>query len=181
MAFHLSNASRFLTLTALLTAFCATASAQNTGYVKASVNPGRAAVFVDGKYLGPAKNFGMARKYAVAAGEHEVVLREPRYAEVTKRVTVEPGKTVTLKETLQPVEVAKPPFGQLKTRSNNKFDGVFVNGAYMGHVDEFNNSSQALLLNPGEYTVRIVSPGGEVRQERKVTIQQDQVTLVEVN
>ncbi len=181
MAFHLSNAKRFFTFTALLAAFCATASAQNTGYVKASVNPGRAAVFVDGKYLGPAKNFGMSRKYAVAAGEHEIVLREPRYSEVTKRVTVEPGKTVTLKETLQPVEVAKPPFGQLKTRSNNKFDGVFVNGAYMGHVDEFNNSSQALLLNPGEYTVRIVSPGGEVRQERKVTIQQDQVTLVEVN
>lgn len=51
----------------------------------------------------------------------------------------------------------------------------------MGHVDEFNNSSQALLLNPGEYTVRIVSPGGELRQEKKVTIQQDQVTLVEVN
>ena len=33
---------------------------QNTGYLKTNVNPGRAGVFVDGKYLGPAGNFGWA-------------------------------------------------------------------------------------------------------------------------
>ena len=41
---------------------------QNTGYLKTKVDPGRAGVFIDGKYVGPAGNFGVSRKYAVAAG-----------------------------------------------------------------------------------------------------------------
>jgi hypothetical protein len=52
---------------------------QNTGYLKTNVNPGRAGVFIDGKYVGPAGNFGVGRKYTVAAGDHEVKLSEPRY------------------------------------------------------------------------------------------------------
>src|ERR1017187_427420 len=49
---------------------------QSTGYLKTKVDPGRAGVFIDGKYVGPAGNFGVGRKYAVAAGEHEVRLSE---------------------------------------------------------------------------------------------------------
>jgi hypothetical protein len=40
---------------------------QNSGYLKTKVDPGRAGVFVDGKYVGPAGNFGVGRKYTVAA------------------------------------------------------------------------------------------------------------------
>jgi hypothetical protein len=47
---------------------------QNNGYLKTKVDPGRAGVFIDGKYVGPAGNFGVGRKYAVATGEHEVKL-----------------------------------------------------------------------------------------------------------
>ena len=40
------------------------AAEQNTnGFLVSRVDPGRAAVFVDGKYLGPAANFRVARKY----------------------------------------------------------------------------------------------------------------------
>ena len=42
---------------------------QNSGYLKTKVNPGRAGVFIDGKYVGPAANFGVGRKYAVAPSE----------------------------------------------------------------------------------------------------------------
>ena len=61
---------------------------QNTGQVKTSVSPGRAGVFIDGKYVGPAANFGIARKYAVAPGEHEVRLVEPRYEELATKIRV---------------------------------------------------------------------------------------------
>ena len=44
-------------------------SAADTGRLKTEVNPGRAGVFVDGKYLGPAANFRIARTYDVAAGD----------------------------------------------------------------------------------------------------------------
>jgi hypothetical protein len=35
-----------------------------------------------------------------------------------------------------------------------------VNDRYMGHVDEFSNFAQALLLNPGTYEVRVVPTTG---------------------
>jgi hypothetical protein len=43
----------------------------------------------------------------------------------------------------------------------------------MGHVGEFNNPVQGLLLNPGAYTVKI----GE-GQEEQVKIEADKVTIV---
>src|SRR5215470_17780338 len=77
--------------------------AQGTGYIKAHIDPGRAGVFVDGKYMGPAANFKVARKYAVPAGEHEVKLIDPRYEEFTTKVTVTEGKTSEIKEKLKPL------------------------------------------------------------------------------
>jgi hypothetical protein len=53
--------------------------------LKTKVNPGRAGVFVDGKYLGPAANFRMARKYTLAEGEHEVRPTEPRYEDLVTK------------------------------------------------------------------------------------------------
>jgi hypothetical protein len=50
----------------------------STGVLKTKVNPGRAGVFIDGKYVGPAGNFGFSRKYSVPSGEHEIRLSEPR-------------------------------------------------------------------------------------------------------
>jgi len=72
-------------LTALLLA-ALTCVAADTGRLKTEVNPGRAGVFVDGKYVGPAANFKVARTYEVAAGEHEVKLADPRYQELLARM-----------------------------------------------------------------------------------------------
>src|ERR1700722_10864955 len=77
----------------LLVFACGDLAAQTgTGNLKAHVNPGRAGVFVDGKYLGPAANFKVARTYAVAAGQHTVKLIDPRYEEVEMMVTITAGK-----------------------------------------------------------------------------------------
>src|SRR5271157_5964500 len=112
---------------------------QSTGYLKTKVDPGRAGVFIDGKYVGPAGNFGVGRKYAVAAGDHEVKLLEPRYEDVVTKVTIQAGKTAKVSETMKPLPPAKPPFGKLHTVSSNKFDAVYVNDRFMGHAGEFNN------------------------------------------
>ena len=61
---------------------------QQTGNLKVKASPSRAGVFLDGKYLGPAGNFSFARTYAVAAGEHELKLSEPRCQDVTDRKSV---------------------------------------------------------------------------------------------
>lgn len=148
------------------------------GYLKARVNPGRAGVFVDGKYLGPAANFKIARKYAVPAGEHEVELAEPRYEEVMKKVTIRAGETLVLTEQLKPVQLAQPPFGVLRIVGFSKFDAVYVNGKFYGHADEFSNFAQGLQLNPGEYAVRIDNAGGTPAHEEKVRVEADKVAMV---
>lgn len=140
-----------------------------TGSLSVKAHPGRAGVFVDGKYLGPAANFRIARTYAVAAGEHEVKLIDPRYEELTTKVTVKAGKKTTISQTLKALPPPKPPFGRLRTESTDKFAAVYVNDKYMGHADEFSNSSQGLLLNPGDYAVKIVpASGAPITQSVKI-------------
>lgn len=153
------------------------AAQKSDGYLKAKVEPGRAGVFVDGKYLGPAANFGKTRKYTVAAGEHEVKLIDPRYEEVTKKVTITAGKTTEMKETLKPATLAKPPFGVLRTPGFEKYTAVYVNGKFYGHADEFDNFKQGLLLPPGTYDVKMVPMSGAPKEE-KVTIEANKTSFL---
>jgi hypothetical protein len=151
---------------------------QSSGYLKTKVDPGRAGVFIDGKYVGPAGNFGVGRRYAVTAGEHEVRLSEPRYEDVVTKVTIQPGKTVDLAQTMKALPAPKPPFGRLRVFAPDKFEAVYVNGKFMGHVGEFNNSMQGLLLNPGEYAVKVVPVTGGAGHEEKVKVEAEKTVIV---
>jgi len=151
---------------------------QQTGTLKVKATTGRAGVFVDDKYVGPAGNFGVARSYAVAAGDHTVTLREPRYEVATTHVTIVAGKTLTVKQDMKMLPVPKGPFGRLRTEGPEKFAAVYINGAYMGHVDEFDNFAQGLLLPPGEYTVKIVPESGASGIEQKVDLKANETTIV---
>jgi hypothetical protein len=152
---------------------------QGTGYLKAHVNPGRAGVFIDGKYVGPAANFRIARKYQVAAGEHEIRLVDPRFEELVTKVKVEPGKTASIHETLKALPLAQPPFGRLRViYKENKFAAVYINDKFYGHVDEFSNSSQGILIKPGEYEVKVQPPDGQPIVQ-KVTVEADKVAVVQ--
>jgi len=154
---------------------------QNTGYLKTTVNPGRAGVFIDGKYVGPAANYRISRKYAVAPGEHEIKLEEPRYEEIVTKATIQAGKTTTLSQTMKALPEAKPPFGRLRTVAPpDKFTAVYINGHFMGHAGEFNNSVQGLLLNPGTYTVKFVPANGTEGKEQQVTIEADKTTIAKM-
>jgi len=150
----------------------------DTGQLKTDVNPGRAGVMIDGKFVGPAKNFGFAQTYTIAAGEHEVRLLEPRYEEIVKKVTITAGKKTVLNETMRALPPAKPPFGTLKTHNADHYAAVYVNGRFMGHVDEFDNFAQGLLLNPGTYEVKIVPVSGQGEVTKSVTIVANQVVSI---
>ncbi len=168
---------RFWKTVAIALVLSAWALAQENGSLCVKASPGRAGVFVDGKYLGPASNFRVARTYAVAAGDHEVKLVDPRFEDVTTKVSIKPGKKTTISETLKALPPAKPPFGRLRTESTDKFAAVYVNDEYMGHADEFSNFAQGLLLNPGEYTVKIVPASGSPVTQT-VKIEADKTVLV---
>ena len=153
------------------------AQSQSSGFLCVKASPGRAGVFVDGKYLGPAANFRIARTYQVAAGEHELKLVDPRYEEVTTKVTIQSGKKTVISETLKALPAPKPPFGRLRTENSDKFAAVYINDKFMGHVDEFSNSAQGLLLPPGEYAVKIVPASGQPITQ-SVKIETDKTVIV---
>jgi hypothetical protein len=145
--------------------------AQQAGsaYLKTNVNPGRAGVFVDGKYLGPAGNFRVGRKYALPAGQHQVKLVDPRFEEFSTTVDLQAGKTTKLAETLKPLPPAKGPFGGLRTPVAEKYAAVYINDKFYGHAGEFNNSSQMLMLPVGEYSVRVeLTSGAPINQKIKI-------------
>ena len=150
-----------------------------SAYLKTKVDPGRAGVFVDGKYVGPAANFGAARKYALPPGHHEIRLVDPRYEEVATTVDLAAGKTTVLSQTLKPLPLAKGPFGTLRTHSADKYAAVYINDKYYGHNDEFDNFAQGVLLPPGEYTVRIEPVSGADKVEKKVRIEAGKTVVVE--
>jgi hypothetical protein len=165
-----------LAISAILFAGSAWAQ-QGNGYLKAKVNPGRAGVFLDGKYLGPAANFRMARKYSVPAGEHELKLVDPRFEEFATKVNIQPGKTTVISEALKALPPPKPPFGRLRVKSADKFAPVYINGKFMGHSGEFNNSTQGLLLPPGDYEVKVVQTSGAEHTE-KIKLDANAVVIV---
>ena len=159
--------------------FAPLAFGQGVGYLKAKIDPGRAGVFVDGRYLGPATNFGVARKYALAPGEHELKLVDPRFEEFASTIQIREGKETSIWEELKPLPEPKPPFGTLRVICPDKFAAVYLNGRFYGHADEFSNSSQGLLLNPGEYEVRVVpTEGGTLLAHVKARITEDTTTTV---
>jgi hypothetical protein len=169
---------RGIGLMALLMAAGALMAQQaGSAYLKTSVNPGRAGVFVDGKYVGPAANFGIGRKYALPAGQHQVKLVDPRYEEMTTTVDLKAGKTTKLEQTLKALPPPKGPFGGLRTPLPDKYAAVYVNDKYYGHAGEFNNPTQMLMLPVGEYTVRVDPPTGAPITQ-KVTIEAGKTVLV---
>src|SRR5581483_10940851 len=84
--------------------------ADETGHIKARGKPGDAAVFINGKFMGPAVRFTVPEKYESPTGEVEVTFREPRYEEYTTKVNVRAGKTTKIHYTLKKLEVPQPPF-----------------------------------------------------------------------
>ena len=151
-------------------------SAQST-WLKTKVDPGRAGVFVDGKFVGPACNFGIGQKYAVTPGSHQIKLVDPRYEEFTTTVEIKEGKTTKLAEKLKPLPPPQGPFGSLRTPVQEKYAAVYVNDHYYGHAGEFNNPHQVLMLPVGEYTVRIQpTTGSPITQ--KVNIEAGKTVLV---
>jgi hypothetical protein len=144
------------------------------GHLKVKAQPGRTGVYLDGKYLGPAANFRRARTYAVPAGEHELLLREPRYEDYKTTVRIEAGRTTTLTQAMKPLQPPKPPFGKLRFVGFEKYCAVYVNNGYMGHCDEFNAFWQGLKLNPGDYDVKVVSTKGETLLQQKVSLAANQ-------
>jgi hypothetical protein len=149
-----------------------------TGKLKVKANPGTAGVFIDGKYVGPASNHKFSRTYKVNVGDHEVTLVDPRYEEMKSKVTIHAGETLTLSQKLKELPAPKGPFARLKILGFDKYAAVFLNGKFYAHADELNNFVQGLLIQPGEYTVRVEPMNGGQAHEEKVKLEEGKTATV---
>jgi hypothetical protein len=163
--------------------------ASEEGYIKARGKPTGAGLFVDGKYIGPAGRFTVPEKYKVAAGEHEVTLKDPRYEDYSTKVTVRPNKTTKFGYKLKKLEPPKGPFGRLRFGGDGAESfisvtagdtgPVYINDKFWGFVDELNNAGGGILLPAGEYHVRAETVNyGLINQTVKV--EANKVTVIPV-
>jgi hypothetical protein len=164
-------------------------AADNEGYIKARGNPTGAGLFVDGKYIGPAGRFTVPERYPIAAGEHEVTLRDPRFKEYTTKVTVTAKKTAKVKYKLERAELPKGPFGRLRfgpdqpdsfmSVTSGDLGPIYLNDRYWGFIDELNNPGGGMLIPPGEYDLR-AEPHDFMPVNEKVKIEPNKVTVVKL-
>ena len=167
-----------LSLLVILMALPTVAQQSNAGYLRTKVDPWAAGVFVDGDYKGTAAMFGgRNRMIELAPGTHEVELVDPRYKRMKLRVTIEAGKTVTIRQSMKSLDrEPSGPLGELVTEGFGN-SAVYLNGAYYANTNEISSESHALLLPPGTYQMRIVPTEGGTPREEKITINAEE-TLV---
>lgn len=68
--------------------------------------------------------------------------------------------------------------GMLKTKAVPSDAGVYVDGKYVGHADQFNGPGQKLYVTPGEHEVRF-SIAYYQDYSTKVSVQANQTTVIQ--
>ena len=150
-------------------------------------SPRGAGVFVDGKYVGPAGRFSVPEKYIIEPGSHEITLRDPRYEDFTAKIDAKAGSTTKLSAKMKRKDEPKGPFGRLRLKGGETesfwsvaagdIGAVYLNGMFVGHVDELNDVGGGLLVPAGTYEMKVVSQVyGEFT--RNVTIEPGKVNRV---
>lgn len=147
--------------------------------IRVQVDPSVAGLFIDGKYVGPTENFHISIPYDVNPGEHKIRLVDPRFEDYETTVTAVEGKTTKFDFKMTPKAIPTPPFGQIRTiQGASKYTAVYLNQQYVGHVDEFSNVAQRLLVPPGGYVIRFENPETGATYEESITITANQTTTI---
>jgi Carboxypeptidase regulatory-like domain/PEGA domain len=71
-----------------------------TAEIKLNVTPNRAAVFMDGGFIGPVQDFGGGNALLVSPGKHQIRIAEPGYRPFETEVNLLPNQKFTLKTEL---------------------------------------------------------------------------------
>ena len=120
-----------------------------------------AGVWIDGQYVGYVKELKGDKKIVLLPGEHEIIVRQTGYEDSSQKVTVEPGKTLTLLVQLKknPAVQYSKVTSEIKLHVEPDRAAVFVDGSFAGYVHEFGGVGRAMLVNPGKHEIKIALPG----------------------
>ena len=121
-----------------------------------------AGVWIDGKYAGYVKELKGDRKVALAPGDHQILIRQAGYKDLTKTLTVAAGQIQTIAVVLETDAKMIYPGAdaeQLRIDIEPKRAAVFVDGSYMGHGSDFGGHFHAMLVGPGKHHLRVALSG----------------------
>ncbi len=156
--------------------------------LKIRVNPSQAYIFVDGIAKGGASLSGdrclLLRK--MSPGEHTIDIYNYGYVPVSRKVTVETGKTTHLKVVMEPVSgTVSGPFGRIQIEGGDHA-AVLLNGKtpdyVVGEADETNHNilwKQELLVPPGTHQVTLLR-GTETLWSGAVNVPANKRVIVDV-
>ena len=132
-------------------------------------------VWVDGQYLGYLNELKGSKKILLLPGPHEVVVRQAGYQEFAHQVVTQPGTKQVIQVTMQKDPRVRLPTvtAAVKLSVSPNRAAVFVDGVYVGHVDEFDGPGQAMLVAPGKHKIMISLPGYQ-SFETEVTLAPEQ-------
>jgi hypothetical protein len=118
-------------------------------------------VWVDGQYVGYLNELKDDKKVLLLPGEHEIAVRQAGYQDFMQRVVIEPGS----KSVLQ-VKMNKDPglqfpdvFAEVRLSVAPSRAAVFLDGVFVGHVQEFSGHWRGMLVSPGKHEIKIDLPG----------------------
>ncbi len=157
---------RDLMVVCFLLLFAASASAQSQvmgkiQFVGVSKVEKTSGVWIDGGYVGFLGELKEDNTVSLLPGEHEIAVRQAGYQEFKQKVVVEPGKQLVLRVTMQKDPRAEYPKVTAKVKLEVTPDraAVFLDDAFVGHVQEFGGLGRSMLVSPGKHRLKIALPG----------------------
>ena len=120
-----------------------------------------AGVWIDGTYVGYLKELKGKKKILLLPGEHEITARFSGYQDFTRKIVVEPGQKELVAVVLHLVPGATVPriTSALRLDIEPRRAAVFVDGRYVGYVDQFDGKSSPMLMSPGKHRIKVELPG----------------------
>ena len=142
-----------------------------TGTLRTRVDPRVAGVFINGKYYGTAAMFSHHQAaIKLEEGNYTVKLVDPMHEDMTLEVGVTAGRETTIRQQMKSLNL--PPrtnLGELQTEGWGN-SAIYLNGKYYANSNELDNPAYSLLLDAGEYNLKIVPVNGSAGREAKITI-----------
>ena len=120
-----------------------------------------AGVWVDGVYVGYAKELKGDKKVLLLPGKHEVIVRQSGYGDFVQEVVVEPAQKQTVRVAMHLIPGARPPAitSELKLTVEPGRAAVFLDDNYAGHAGDFGGKVHSMLISPGKHRIKVELPG----------------------
>ncbi len=118
-------------------------------------------VWIDDQYVGYVKELKGSKSVLLLPGVHNVTVRQDGYKDFTQQVFIQPGKTVLVTVAMEKNLTGQYPTvtSTLKIEVDPPRAAVFVDGAFVGHVGEFEGLGRGMLVSPGMHKIKIALPG----------------------